>query len=1034
MSPIGGPITVQEWQDSATSPGVTPTLDGGLENTPDNRVPDPAMRDLAPGGTRAMRLLSGPRLDGHHFYSSPADGPQSALVKQTGLPQPPAENSRLEEQPIIEIGQRPGQPFDPALPRLIVRKVQLAASKQGFAGVWRLAAVGARTEGGAYTTTTTPVAFQHGNGQRLEWRPPVEWAEGTHEWVLFVSEEAATEAALKASTMREVDAVRAGKRVGVAKGPFSREAKKRPLTNETMLGRDNRPRWGEELKVAGHVGRGRERRPATGDMEKMENASVAFVFHTPRGASLAGQRSRNRDLDEKKNRALWARPKSPPEDATGFTPYLFLGGTSYRVVRPGLVYKTRPFPIDEWVPIYGNAGSEDGDSSAGGASGRGYATSLVAEEPPEEDASGVEPPTGEMDPPVGVGFARPPAGAYWKTYAPVRGGIAQRAAVPVKETIASSEVLMLEVPNPVNRLPNPAATLRGADGSALSWAEVLTNGVSSDGVGKPGVATSGLVNDATAYPTGSPSGAPHKQTDWVPVNQGATETVRGVLEVSAYAGSGFGRHFLVQRLDTGAVLVTTLAERNSNGATPYEATVGPTGSGASLVLDEGATDLALRIGTSPTAGRNMTVRGYDLALHPFDGAPRKFVFPPEGTGGIANPDAPPEAPYPPGPVVCVTRPKSAAPPPSFVPVQVLSAPDAAGETAARNPATAATGLSAGPPYRAFSNATGQRAHAYYAKTYPLGTGAGNVNGSSLAARAPFGFPLLPTRTGNNLVFLAVLDASDRFMGYARVTNGGAVQLVARNAAGRDTVAPVSITGLSATDVADCEVIVGGGDTARGRVSLVGSVGDEPRREIASIEGVNFAGRVPRQRRFLGVYEKDTAGKWEVTAPWLRVTSSGDVVEEFGDVPSVPPDRPVGADGAYRELQTEEVAGEEPEDLPVHQGYLHIPVGFEGEERGFVWDDFYVPPGLPSTVALYARYEDFAAQPADTARVTVFDADGNAWEAPSPLPAATSGTAGWQEYVSAFTPPAGFFRARLSVVRTGSGMLIFQEPLVSDGVL
>jgi hypothetical protein len=387
--------------------------------------------------------------------------------------------------------------------------------------------------------------------------------------------------------------------------------------------------------------------------------------------------------------------------------------------------------------------------------------------------------------------------------------------------------------------------------------------------------------------------------------------------------------------------------------------------------------------------------------------------------------------------VVVTRPKSAAPPPSFVPIQVLSAPDVSGDTVARNPTGSATGIEAGPPYRAYSNATGVRAWSYYHRTYSVGTGDAQVNGSSMAVRGPFSFPLLPTRNGNTLTFLAILDSSDRYMGFLRVTNSGAVQLVGRNAAGRDRVASGAINGLSPSDVADCELIVGGGNTTRGRVSLIASVGDEPREEIANVENLDFTGRVPRQRRFLGVSEKDTAGRWDVTVPWLRVTSSGDVVEEFGDVPDLPPDRPMGADGAYREISTLDEAGEEPEDLPIHQLYIHVPPGFDdGTEYGAAFDDFYLPPEGSGTFAIYARWEDLAVQPGRTFRLRVFDENGDAWE-PSAAgwvsePSGTS--TGWQEPVGVFTPPAGFFRGRLEVIRTGSGMLIVQEPICSDGVI
>lgn len=1015
MSPVNGFRSPEEYEDIYLSEGATLTLDGEIVSAPKNKIKDAAMQDLAPDGTKTMRLLKGPKLDGHHFYSTPPDGKQSELVKQTGLTQGPNARTRLEEQPIISIGQRPRTPFDPKLPQLIVKKVPLAASKQGFTGGWRLAAVGGKTKGGAYTTTTEPVAFQHGNGQRLEWYPPADASDGIDEWVFFLSEEALTEAALKASTMREQDTAKTGTRKKICPGPYERKSKKRPSPNETFLGRSPSPTWGgrrDDLRYGG----------APKDLNAMENASFFFVFSTPRGDSGPSARSRIRSFKADKDHAVFARPNKPPADATGFKPYVQIGGVSYRVVRPNKVREARAFGLDVWVPIYGNIAS---DVTSGASDG--YTTVLVQEDPPEEDASGVEPPTGETDPPVGTGFTRPGKGTYRKTYAPVYGGVERRAAVPVKETITDTEMLLLEVPNPVNRLANPAGTARGADGLPLSWTANLTNGVLADALGKLGVATSGLVNDTTGASTGNAT--PYRQSDFLPVNQGVTETVRGILEVSSYAGSGgFGRHSLVQLRADGTTVVTTLTQRNSNGSTPYDVTVGPTGSGASLILDEGATDTALRIGTDGSVGRNMTVRGYDLALHPFDGAPRKFVFPPEGVPEIADPDAPPEADYPPGPVVCITRPKSATPPPGFVPVEALSAPTnptTAGWTANRTN-NANVGLEVANPYRAYSNATNTRAQSFWSKTYPIGSGTGFVNGSSLAVRGPFSFPLLPARAGNTLIFLSIHDAAGNFMGFVRIHNNGSVLLIGRNRTNRDTV-KTALTGLSPSDIADAELIAGGGNTTRGRVSLVASVGGEFRRELASVEGIDFAGRVPRQIRYMGVYESDTAGRWEVLNNYLRVTSSGDVVEEFSADP-LPPDRPVGANGSFLELDED---GE-----PIRQLYIFVPPNFEGERYGAEHEEFFVKPGLAQTLSVYARFEDLAPQQYPTMRLRLFDTAGNEWEPSDQLtPADLSGTKAWGvDLVSHFTPPPGFFRGRLEVIRTGTGAWISQLSTLSDGEL
>lgn len=990
------------------SAGVTPTLDGGLENTPNNRIRDAAMQELTGDGTKTMRLLKGPILDGHHFYSTPVAGRQSALVKQTGLPQKPDERVRLESEPIIETGPRPLGPYDPNLPRLIVKKISLAASKQGFTGGVRLAAIGVEDADGNLTTTTEPVEFTLANGQDIEWYPLQDMPTGGVNSVLFVSEAVPVGQAPKASTMREQDRASKGTPKKRVSGPYDRKGRKRPNDNETYIGRVNAPLWGgrrADLRYGG----------APRDMSAVFDLRFFFVFSTPQGDSLATTKSQSRSFGAEKDHAVFVRPRKPPKNATGFKPYALINGVSYRIVRPKRIYESRPFALDEWVPVYANLVAEG--ETVGGAVGP---TVLVQEDPTEEDTSGVEAPTGEMDAPVGIGATRPAAGSYWKTYGPQYGGVERRAAVPVKVTIAVDELARLEIPNPVNRLANPAGTERGADGLALAWTANLANGVISDVPGqKLGVATSGLVNDTNGA-------LPYRQSDYVPANQGVVETFRGILEVSNYVGSaGTGRIYILQLLADGTGIATIISERASNGSQPYDVTVGPPGSGATVILDEGATDIAIRIGTDASAGRNLTVRSYDMAIHPFDGAPRKFVFPPEGSAEIANPDAPPEASYSPGPVVAITRPKSAAPPPGFAPVQVLDAPTnptTRGFTANKT-SSASVGLEAALPYRAYSNAVSGRAEAYWSKTYPIGSGAGFVNGSSLAVRGPFRFPLLPTRFGNALIFLSILDAAGNHMGFVRVGNSGTVKLVGRNRLNRDT--EKAATEVSISDLLDAELIVGGGGTTRGRVFLIAGTNDDTRRELVSVDGLDFGGRIPRQIRFMGVSEADTAGKWEVLCDYLRVTSSGDVVADYGDVPNLPPDRPIGADGSYRELDED--------GLPVSQLYVQVPPGFEGPEYGAIHEDFFVLPELPQTVAVYCRYEDLIPQQHPTVRLRVFNERGDAWEPPQQLtPAGLSGTAPWADLRTSFTPPSGFYRGRLEIIRTQPGMLIAQEALVTTG--
>jgi len=174
------------------------------------------------------------------------------------------------------------------------------------------------------------------------------------------------------------------------------------------------------------------------------------------------------------------------------------------------------------------------------------------------------------------------------------------------------------------------------------------------------------------------------------------------------------------------------------------------------------------------------------------------------------------------------------------------------------------------------------------------------------------------------------------------------------------------------------------------------------------------------------YEVTTAGTNADVAPAYPTTEGEAVADGTAVLTTRKTVTWQEAGGIYRELDE---SGE-----PINQGYIFVPPGFEGVERGFVFDDFAVKPGLPMTEALYARYEDLSPQATDTVRLTLFDKAGAAWVAPSPIPAGTLGTAGWADLYGHVTPPAGFYRARLEVIRTGSGMVLFQDPLAADGEL
>ena len=132
----------------------------------------------------------------------------------------------------------------------------------------------------------------------------------------------------------------------------------------------------------------------------------------------------------------------------------------------------------------------------------------------------------------------------------------------------------------------------------------------------------------------------------------------------------------------------------------------------------------------------------------------------------------------------------------------------------------------------------------------------------------------------------------------------------------------------------------------------------------------------------------------------------------------------------------------PDNLPVGQGYVFVqPNDVSDTDIGHVIDEWYVTPEIERTFAIRCRHQD---SPIGTKpfTLTLYDADGNPWlptgyeggvYGPSGV---TTSSSGWltEDRFFHYTPPAGFFRARLENRDMTGGTFIYQKPLDAKGRL
>jgi hypothetical protein len=932
-----------EYDETRYTSGVTPKVDGSVELTLDNFIPEENLRELsADGAPPEWDAVRGATFEGWVPYITAEDagGARGTLQAQLpgGSPLPPETDTYPFATPIISGGQAPTRTTpgavitadmkDPddtsrviALEKPVVTTV--AATTVGFPpGVYG-AAISLVGRGGSHTRTTEegPVVTVSSNGKRIEFKlltdADRDLVKGQGLWL---TEPALTEAEVDWNTLRLQDVAPNRGRTYTLNGPYKWNGRLAPNKNETAIDKPEPFRYRRDYRLKGRLGK--DLQPGEYLFYRVESTRV--------GDSLPSRHGPERQVNsEKKEHGYVFKPKKLHPEAVGFKIFVQdktdgLNPPFYQLMRVRRGDKARYFNLEEEPTFFGIKDAEMAVTDTGEEKDKSPERSryvLVAADPPTEDASGLEDPSGEIDAPLAVGTGSPGAGTYRVGYTKrfsgegisISGG---ETPVSELETVVLPDngngaggtdyVIQMQFPPRVNKIPNALYGQLDQAGLPVSWkilggttgTEITTTSTVTnfEQAGVLYLQTSGLLINTGRYPNATqPVTALQPGLSLVQVDTTRIETIAGFLEVSSLA---FGRGYveIVQYNDVGTEVHTplNLATLSQNGKMWVQKTVGGIGSGADVEFGADTSYAAIRWGAenNPSAAttdrRQLRVKWHSQVWAPFDGVPRRFE--PEGSPlehSVASND--PAAPYPATHVLKIGLPPGTAsdvatiePPLAMVSYDALADGDEpAGWTPTYTNAgsgylgaytgTGSTTFGDVKTYRVKSDNTGAKSNVYIQETF-------SPSGDSLAVLFRIYFEQMPTRNPSSVRIAGIRSASAN-MAQLRVnrTGGGTtantLSLVTIDKDDKEYVTTIA-SGLKATDYIEVEVLISGGGTTSGSASTTYGVNSTVRGAGPGRSGVDFTGRMPVDVRMGGHEESHSDTKWTFQFGEVVVTETG----------------------------------------------------------------------------------------------------------------------------------------------------------------
>ena len=854
---------------------------------PDNAIASQFLREVGASGVPAgMSRKTGSPNEGFHVYTG-RDRP-TASRQTIELLEP--ESDRWPMDRPMTLGSGPVSAGSPLAAKLIEQLpaptlVKVPVTQTGFPAVKMYAALSCADEAKNHTQTTDPVEFTPtGSGVFLEVSLLSEVPVGTRYQGIWLG--------FSPDALRLQKLVPAKKKTETLRR-FDRTGRKAPTKNETRIGTPKPLTFGK-LSGKGDI----ERRGGQGhDLYPMTlRVVVVECDNSPAGGdSLPSPPSETKVIPPKRtrvrktvidpateaetttvvqtegphpNEALLIRPDDMAKRAVGYKIYCQINeGTNvpwYRLVATSKPDRSVHFAKNATVRLYGITDEMQVKGQLG------YV--LVQEDPPTEDTTGLEDISGEMEPPVSVGAARPAPGRYVVAYSETRGGRETPVSRFAEVTLAgasgvATETFEVRFPPKVNRIPNALFSRIGSDNRPLSWTFSLAGGTIFPYAGGTGIKTAGQILDALQTPEA-------KQSAPMPVDTDKLETFRGTLKVSDRV-SGSGRVEVVQYSDaagTVALSAITLATLSANGTSPYIKKVGP-GGDVPWHSDTASCRVRWYAFGNP---RNLRVDLIKPALHPFDGAPRTFEERPENSRELWVPTNDPSVPYPSGHQVVISYPPAVsglqagvAPPLDFATHDGSLEPGfSTSKSTANTDTTASLATRSGiTVFRSAKTRKGTFASAIASKTY---TAAG-----TLAIRSLIWLDNTPTFVGARVAVLTILSGDVLALLYVRrdPSNLSTLLLSTFGVSGFQRFAPVA-SYLPLGAMIDAELIVGGAGTTGGNASVNLGIEDDEPSPRASISGVDWSGKPASSVSYGGRAESHSATTWSFDFDDTVVTRSG----------------------------------------------------------------------------------------------------------------------------------------------------------------
>lgn len=908
-----GPTTVEDWQEYATDGNIYIEPDGRAVVAPLNYHLNSSFEVIGKDGSPLHHeLVLGQQQIGSHAYLSVPPGGAETTSRQSTEILPMGTSSYTANFLVSQGPLRP--PKDERLPRAQMGAVRNETA--GYAaGLRRIAYTWAtksrqQTEPSERTEFTLGASF---GGLELvfEDEPPP----SARYRIIYMTEVGGGELWQQAV----IDANRKSYKMW---GPF-RKGRKAPTVNETRLGQARQPLWGDR----------RELRIGNGSHALDKNTyRVRFQEADAVGEGLASPRSEPRKIDKiKPETAIIARIRHSHPDSNRFRVIVEINGINYVVTKS--FRATNWFGLDSKVEIYGHLpDTVDLDSIQEDiqAKKENLRTEEDKEEPdqevirtltreiadleremarqksvaneagnwfleefdlPTEDTSGIPEPTDPPAAPIPLGLALPVNALYWGTYAPLYGeehlgGLGPSAPLDSVQ-VNTGFVPQVTIPNLANMLKNAEHTHIGRDGKPhnMNFEGSFPSYVDD---GRMGFIT-GVRTDATNSPTTT--------YDPIEINRDDVWVARGsALARSVVSGTG---RVILEFLDAAGAVISgesvTCASIGTNDQIDWKIRIGPSDATPSVdkAYPANAVQIRYKINfANTTVGggqqRNMTFEVFNMAIHPFDGAPRKFEMPALGSGDTAGPNPTPEVPYRSGNVVVITEPPRASGVTGFTPIQKAdfssgavpvgySPSTGSGGTVQYLSAAAINGLYGMRVQNASTSGVG---FAYIERTYS------GMNGKNIALHELYRLTQLPT-TGDNVGVLgSALRGSDGKCIVSWMWNRYG-QLRRRVVDRFGTRYEKTIArGLVNGDRMDLEIVVSGGNTNQARIFFYAGKNGKQRRLVDTMSGVKFGGAEFKLVQSGIRNERLASQQWTFDIDDIVVTRSGD---ELQPRTTTPPD-------------------------------------------------------------------------------------------------------------------------------------------------